>query len=133
MDKDTLLAFAGAYTSAWSSQDPAQVASHFENDGSLTINGGDPSSGRAAISAAAQSFMSTFPDLHLEMDSLESEGGRPAFRWTLTGTNAGPEGTVGNPVRISGCERWLIGESSLIADSLGTFDAEDYARQLGVG
>ncbi len=41
--------FAIRYTAAWSSQDPARVASFYAEDGSLTINGGEPSVGREAI------------------------------------------------------------------------------------
>jgi hypothetical protein len=36
-------------------------------------------------------------------------------------------------VRISGYEVWLIGAGGLIAHSRGTFDAEEYRRQLEAG
>ena len=122
--------FAIRYTAAWCSQDAARVASFFAVNGSLKINDGAPSVGRAAITEAAQSFMTDFPDLIVEMDGLDREEGRFIYRWTLTGTNTGPGGT-GNKVRISGHEVWTIGPDGLIAASLGHFDAEDYARQLG--
>jgi hypothetical protein len=51
------------------------------------------------------------------------------YHWTLIGTNTGPGGT-GRPVRISGFELWEIGPDGLIVKSLGTFDAEEYQRQL---
>jgi hypothetical protein len=62
-DPDELRDFARRYTEAWCSQDPAQVAAHYAPDGSLTINGGTPSVGRAAITEAARSFMTAFPDM----------------------------------------------------------------------
>jgi uncharacterized protein (TIGR02246 family) len=49
VDLDRLRAFAERYTAAWCSLDPALVAEHFAPDGSLTINDGAPSVGRAAI------------------------------------------------------------------------------------
>jgi ketosteroid isomerase-like protein len=117
--------FARRYTEAWCSGDPARVAEHYAPDGSLTINAGAPSVGRAAITDAARSFMDAFPDLEVLFDDLRGN----EYHWTLVGTNTGPGGT-GNPVRISGYEEWTIGSDGLIAASLGHFDEADYARQL---
>jgi SnoaL-like domain len=127
-----LLDFATRYTAAWCSQNAASVASFFSPDGSLTINDGPPSVGRAAITAIVQEFMTAFPDLRVMMDSESGEGGRAVYRWTLDGHNSGPGGT-GSHVRISGYEEWLIGTDGLIAASLGHFDAADWQRQLDVG
>ena len=129
MDAARLRDFATKYTAAWCSQDPASVASYFAVDGSLTINQGEPSVGRTAITAAAHGFMTAFPDLVVRMDSLDLEGGRITYHWTLTGANTGPGGT-GRPVRISGYEEWTIGADGLIARSLGHFDEAEYQRQL---
>jgi uncharacterized protein (TIGR02246 family) len=54
---DQLREFARRYADAWCSQDPARVAENYATDGSLTINDGAPSVGRAAITEAARSFM----------------------------------------------------------------------------
>ena len=124
-----VMSFATRYTAAWCSQDPASVAAFFAENGSLRINDGAPSVGRAAITEAARGFMKDFPDLTVEMDGLERKGDGYIYRWTLTGANTGPGGT-GNKVRISGYEEWTIGPDSLIAASLGHFDAADYNRQL---
>jgi SnoaL-like domain len=121
--------FANRYTAAWCSQNAANVASFFSPNGSLTINDGPPSVGRAAIAAAAQEFMTAFPDLKILMDSTSLEGERAIYRWTLDGHNAG-RGRTGAHVRISGYEEWRIGGDGLIATSLGHFDAADYQRQL---
>jgi nuclear transport factor 2 (NTF2) superfamily protein len=124
-------AMAARYTAAWCSQNPASVAAFFAEGGSLTINAGPPSVGRAALTEAAREFMTTFPDMVVAMDALDIIDDRHAvFRWTLTGTNSGPGGN-GNAVRISGHEEWALDEDGLIARSLGHFDAADYQRQLG--
>jgi uncharacterized protein (TIGR02246 family) len=124
--------FATRYTAAWCSHDAARVASFFAKNGSLTINKGTPSIGRPAITAAAQEFMTAFPDMVVTMDGVEVEGPHAIYRWTLTGTNTGPGGT-GKSVRISGYEQWTFGTDGLIAASLGHFDAADYERQLKGG
>ncbi len=121
--------FATRYTAAWCSQKPAQVAAFFAEQGSLTINHGAPSIGRAAITAAAQGFMSAFPDMVVTMDSLETTVGAIRYHWTLTGTNTGPGGT-GRPVHISGYEEWTFGPDRLIGRSLGHFDEAEYQRQI---
>ena len=131
-DLDQLRGFAQRYTEAWCSQQPEQVAAHFAPEGSLTINDGEPSVGRVAITEAARSFMVAFPDLRVLMDDLRVDGDRAEYHWTLVGTNTGPGGT-GNPVPISGFEEWTIGPDGLIARSLGHFDETEYERQLDQG
>ena len=121
--------FATRYTAAWCSQNAASVAAFFSLDGSLTINDGPPSIGRAAITADAQSFMTAFPDLQIIMDRVIDHGDHAEYLWTLIGTNTGPGGT-GNPVRISGFESWRFHPDGLIAESQGQFDSADYMRQL---
>ena len=129
MNSTQLSAFATRYTAAWCSHDPARVAAFFAEQGSLTINQGAPSVGRAAITAAAQGFMSAFPDMVVIMDSLETTGPAIRYHWTLTGSNTGPGGT-GRAVHISGYEEWTFGKDGLIDRSLGHFDEAEYHRQL---
>jgi uncharacterized protein (TIGR02246 family) len=132
MDIESIRAFATRYTAAWCSQDPSQVASFFARDGSLTINDAAPSVGRSAITASARGFMTAFPDLIVQMDAIERHGSGFVYRWTLSGTNSGPDGT-GNRVRFEGSEEWTIGADGLISKSLGYFDEAEYTRQLQAG
>ena len=132
MNATQLKEFAARYTAAWCSQDPASVAAFFAEDGSLKINDGEPSVGRGAITAAAQSFMTSLPDMVVAMDGVALDGNNAIYRWTLTGTNTGPGGT-GNAVHISGYEEWTFTADGLIAESRGHFDAADYERQLNAG
>jgi hypothetical protein len=132
MDDRSLRELATRYTAAWCSQHAADVAACYSERGSLTINGGAPAQGRPAITEAAQSFMTAFPDMVVTMDAVEpnrDDESRAIYRWTLTGINTGPGGT-GNPVRISGREEWTLSKDGLIAASNGFFDAADYQRQL---
>jgi uncharacterized protein (TIGR02246 family) len=124
--------FAARYTAAWCSQDAARVASFFSPTGSLTINDGDPAVGREAITAAAQGFMTAFPDLVVRMDAIIPTAAGATYKWTLEGANSGPGGT-GKRVRISGFEEWRLDPDGLISTSLGHFDAAEYDRQLQHG
>ncbi|MFN8009132.1 MAG: ester cyclase [Terriglobia bacterium] len=132
MDIAQLRKFAANYTTAWCSQNAASVAAFFAPNGSLTINGGIPSVGRVAITAAAQGFMTAFPDLKVSMDDLLVNREKVIYKWTLEGTNCGPGGT-GRQVRISGFEEWKLGDDGLIAESQGSFDADEYQRQVEQG
>jgi uncharacterized protein (TIGR02246 family) len=129
---DDLQDFARRYTAAWCSGDPASVASHYAPDGSLTINDGVPSVGREAITEAAESFMTAFPDMQVLLDGVVDRDDGAEYHWTLVGTNTGPGGT-GNRVRISGYEEWTLGDDGLIAASLGHYDEAEYNRQLAEG
>jgi SnoaL-like polyketide cyclase len=108
------------------------VAENYAPDGSLTINDGPPSVGRAEITEAARSFMVAFPDMRVLMDDLVVQDEHVEYRWTLVGTNTGPRGT-GRRVRISGFEEWTLGDDGLIAASLGHYDQAEYDRQLEHG
>jgi uncharacterized protein (TIGR02246 family) len=132
MQRDQLFDFATRYTAAWCSQDAARVADFYSVDGSLSVNGGAPATGRPAITEVAQSFMTAFPDMQVLLDEVRVQGERPEYHWTLIGTNTGPGGT-GHRVRISGFESWEFGDDGLILSSLGQFDEAEYRRQLGQG
>lgn len=134
MDAGRLRDFAAQYTAAWSSHDAARVASFFSEEGSLTINDGEPAVGRDEIAAAAQGFITAFPDAVVEMDSLRIEEDTIEYHWTFSGTNTGPGGT-GHRVRFSGFEEWTMGDDGLILQSLGHFDDAEYQRQIehGIG
>jgi uncharacterized protein (TIGR02246 family) len=121
--------FAAAYTAAWNSDDPARVAGLYAPDGVLTINGGEPAAGRDAIEATVLGFMQAFPDLVLVNDRLETVDNRVNYHWTFSGTNTGPGGT-GNGVLFSGFESWVFDADGLILDSIGSYDDQDYQRQL---
>jgi len=126
---DELFNFANRYAKAWCSQNPEGVAAFFAERGSISINNGPPAVGRAAIAKEAEAFMTTFPDMVVTFDKLESRPDGTAFHWTLTGTNTGPGGTR-KKARISGYELWKINNDGLIGESKGHFNAGEYERQL---
>ena len=129
MEIEELWSFGERYTAAWCSQDAASVAAFFSDAGSLQINNGAPSVGRAAITAAAAGFMTAFPDLIVTTNGVGLQGDRAVYRWTLTGTNTGPGGS-GKVVRIRGYEEWRFGADGLIGESKRHFDEASYERQL---
>lgn len=131
-DSKSVEEMAARYTAAWNSQNPSSVAAYYSEDGSLTINAGEPAVGRSAITSSAQGFMSSLPDMVVTMDSLRVDGRSAIYHWTLTGTNTGPGGT-GKAVRISGYEEWTLDADGRIARSLGHFDDVEYARQIREG
>lgn len=132
MDKEQLTNFGKKYSEAWCSQKPESVAAFFATNGSLKVNADSPAVGREAITKVAQGFMTAFPDMIVAMDSLITKPNGIEFHWTLTGTNSGPGGT-GKKVKISGFELWQIDKDGLIQESIGSFDADEYNRQLKVG
>jgi hypothetical protein len=124
--------FAKGYAQVWGSQRPEFVAMFYEEDGALQVNEGEPAMGRKAISDLAQSFMTQFPDMNVSFDSLVQKTKGVEFHWTLTGTDADPNGK-GHKVRVSGFEFWTMSEGNLIKDSKGHFSSDEYKRQLEFG
>lgn len=127
-----LTEFGTLYAAAWSSQNPASLASFYAEDGALTVNAGPPSVGRAAIAATARAYMTAFPDMVVKMTKMSEYESHPVFHWLWTGTNTGPGGT-GKFVRMTGYEEWTMDARGLIAESKGHFDEAEYQRQLKVG
>jgi hypothetical protein len=119
-------------STAWSSQDPEGVADCYEKTASLTINNGTAATGHAELAATAAGYMEAFPDLNVSLDHLHVGGDSAFWVWTLSGTNTGPGGT-GKAVRVSGIEVWKIGETGLVADSTGYYDAATYEHQIAHG
>ncbi|MDH3628757.1 MAG: nuclear transport factor 2 family protein [Acidobacteriota bacterium] len=129
MSQSELTNFATRYAAAWSSQNPENLASFYVEEGSLTVNAGDPAVGRTAIAAKARGFMEAFPDMVVTMDSVSQGESHATFHWTWTGTNTGPGGT-GRSVRISGYEEWVLSDNGLIVESKGHYDEAEYQRQM---
>jgi uncharacterized protein (TIGR02246 family) len=129
MDTTELTAFATRYATAWSSQDPVAFGTFYAENGSLTVNDGEPSVGRDAVVETARAFMTGFPDMVVRLVELRPEGNRVVFHWHWTGTNTGLDGT-GNAVDLRGYEEWTFGDDDLIVESLGHFDEGEYQRQL---
>ena len=123
--------FGKSYAQTWCSQRPEFVSMFFAEDGSLSVNDGKPAVGRNDISSVVKSFMTAFPDIIVSMDSLVNSPKGTEFHWTFTGTNTGPNGT-GKKVKIHGVEIWQI-ENGLIKESKGSFDTEEYERQVKYG
>ncbi len=128
-DYDKMVEFGQKYTEAWNSNMPEKMASFYAEDGTLTVNDGTPAQGRQQLAETAKSYMDAFPDLELTMDSLTKENGTYRYYWTFKGTNSGPNGT-GNKVDFSGFEEWTMNNQGLIQKSIGTYDAEEYEKQL---
>jgi predicted ester cyclase len=124
-----MIEFGENYTAAWNSKKPEKMTLFYAEDGSLIVNNGTPAVGRDQLAATANSYMEAFPDMKLTMDSLVVDSDTYRYHWTFVGTNTGPGGT-GNKVNFSGFERWTINNERLIQKSIGTYDAEDYNRQL---
>lgn len=124
-----MVEFGQKYTDAWNSKQPEKMASFYAEGGTLTVNNGNPAVGRKQLAETAQSYMEAFPDMELTMDSLTVEDGKYRYYWTFIGINTGPGGT-GNKVDFSGFEEWIMNDQGLVQKSIGTYDAEDYNKQL---
>lgn len=132
MEQNVPKDFGKKYSAAWSGQDAEAHAKFFSPNGTQIVNDGTPAVGHEAISEVAQGFMTAFPDMLDVCDSLPITSKGVEYHWTLTGTNSGPNGT-GNKVHISGVEILQFDTNRLITESNGSFDAEEYNRQIKYG
>ena len=132
LDMDEIEEFAVRYAAAWSSQEPEKLAACYAENGVLQINDGAPSVGREAVTEAARSFMSAFPDMVVNLVELRRVNDQVQFHWHWTGTNTGPGGN-GNAVDLWGYEQWTLDDEGLILRSQGHYDEVEYQQQLNAG
>ena len=125
---ETALEKASRYAAAWSSNDPSEVAEHYAEDGSATLNAGAPIEGRAAIARDyAAPFFRDFPDATVLMHDFRLSGRHGLF----TGMLVAPERRGSASVRLLGWEEWKLDNDGLIRSSLVWFDQDDHVRQGG--
>ena len=124
-DDDPLTKVARDYTAAWNAKSAEAVASFYAEDGSIIINRGEPWVGQSGIARMAEGFYADVPDLSLTCDGVRRAGSHVIYVWTFTGHDA----RTGHPLTVRGWEEWELDDDLKVKQSLGWFDAEDYARQ----
>ena len=120
---------AESYADAWSSGDSARVASHYAEDGAISINDGDLIEGRAAVQQMVEDFYAQIPGLTVHLDAIKTAGSNAVFHWTLEGVHA----ETGKTMKIAGWEEWELSPDCKVRTSRGRFDAEEYDRQVREG
>jgi steroid delta-isomerase-like uncharacterized protein len=90
MDRRQMLARAADALAAWNRGDPEGIAVNVAEDVIWRdVAFGMPLHGREALKAAAQAYMTAFPDLHIEETSSTLAVPRLAQELTITGTHHG--------------------------------------------
>src|SRR5262245_50590881 len=90
MDRRQMLARAADVLAAWNRGGPDGIAMHLAEDVLWRdVALGMPLHGRGALKAAAQTYMTAFPDLRIEETSSTLAPPRLAQELTITGTHRG--------------------------------------------
>ena len=84
-DPEDVAGLAEAYTAAWNSGAPQNVAAHFAVDGEIVINRGTPWRGRTGVAEMAAGFFADVPDMKLTCDGVRDAGTHVVYLWTFTG------------------------------------------------
>ncbi len=127
--QDQIQRMAQNYAIAWSSGNPPQVAEFYTAEGEISINGGEPVKGTAALVDMVAGFYQAFPDLEVRCDLMRLAGLHGLFAWTLEGHHA----DTGNHVQVTGWEEWTLSDEMKVTKSLGWYDEDDYQRQIDGG
>ncbi|MDP8984804.1 MAG: nuclear transport factor 2 family protein [Pseudomonadota bacterium] len=76
---------AAAYTAAWNTGSPQNVAAYFAENGEIVINRGGPWRGRAGIAEMAAGFFTDVSGMKLTCDGIRGAGSHVVYMWTFTG------------------------------------------------
>jgi steroid delta-isomerase-like uncharacterized protein len=135
MTREEILALCQRQLAAWNAHDPAAVAEFFAQDATLRDAGGETATGRDAIAARAKMYMDAFPDLRLDIASIEVDGDKFVMEWKASGTNAGSlagMAPTNNSVVVEGCDVAQVGDDGLIHSETDYWNEASMMRQLGV-
>ncbi len=128
-DHKAIERLAEAYTSAWNTGSPQNVAGYFAENGEIVINRGTPWRGRAGIAEMAAGFFADVPDMNLVCDGVRCAGSHVVYLWTFKGHAA----KTGNALTVHGWEEWDVGDDLKVKTSRGWYDSEGYGRQVAGG
>ena len=117
---------AAEHCAAWTAGDAARTADLFAEDGTLSVNGGPPHTGRAELIESARALMESFPGVRVSVTETRCAGDRAVFLWVLEGVHA----ETGNTVTLPGWHEWELDGDLKVARCRGFYDAEDLARQV---
>ena len=90
--------------------------------------------GREGVKGFMSMFRAGFPDAHLHIEDLVSEGDRIAGRWTAHGTHQGELMGIpptGKEVHFGGIDIWRV-ENGMLAEHWDTWDQMGMMQRLGV-
>ena len=93
-----------------------------------------PVVGPAGFKPFFRQFRQAFPDIHIDIDQLVTQGDTVAVHCTVTGTHAGDAlgaAPTNRPIRITGMGMARI-ENGKITEAWNTFDFISLYRQLGL-
>ena len=114
----------------WNAKDEALLSELFAPAISLYTPDGAYTGLKGALSLL-HSYSTPFPDFHLAIEDLISEGDKVAVKWTFSGTHSGPL-TAAKRVKLPGCIAIYRIVDGKIADGTMAWNKYDLLRQLGV-
>jgi steroid delta-isomerase-like uncharacterized protein len=135
MTRDEIITLIKRQADAWNARDERAIAEFFAADATLHDAGGDTARGRDEIAARAKQYLDAFPDLRLEIASIEVDGNRGTLEWKAIGTNSGSLAGVpatNRSVVIEGCGVADIGDDGLIHRETDYWNEASMMRQLGL-
>lgn len=87
--------------------------------------------GLSGASDLLQSYATPFPDFHLAIEDLLTDGDKVVVKWTFTGTHSGPL-TVDRRVKVPNCIAIFKIADGKIGEGTMAWNKYDLLRQLGV-
>jgi steroid delta-isomerase-like uncharacterized protein len=135
MTREEIVAMCRRQADAWNAHDEAAVAAFFAEDATLYDAGGETSRGREGIAARAKRYMDAFPDMRLEVTSVEVDGNRFTMEWRASGTNSGSLAgmpATNKPAVVEGCDVGEVREDGLIERETDYWNEASLMRQLGM-
>lgn len=119
--KGSALPVVRRFIDAFNAHDVAALGRECASSYALDFPGGPTGTGVEGIRAAATEFIAAFPDLLFSVDELLEDGGRVAWRWTMTGTHRGQLGPIAateRPVRLTGLSVLTVREGKIVQDKV---------------
>jgi steroid delta-isomerase-like uncharacterized protein len=120
---------------AWNSHDPALVATCYTADYCGSDSGQNaPFRGAVDVVEYFARFYTAFPDVHITLDSVVTEGAQLAVAWTARGTHLGRLMNIpptGKPVTVRGISLLTLVQGKVAAGTT-VWDMAGLLRAIGL-
>jgi steroid delta-isomerase-like uncharacterized protein len=135
MEREKVLDMAREEVDAWNRHDADGTVAHAADDIVHHDAGvGMDFHGKAELRDLAQSYLTAFPDLHVDITSATCEGDRLIQEWVVTGTHEGElmgMAPTHRHVEFRGCAVTEFGDDGLEHRSAQYWEALPMMNQLG--
>lgn len=121
------------FEEVWNERRDATVDELMHPESAGHMEGGAEVQGPAAFRQARDAFLTAFPDMHIDVEDVISDGEHAVIRWHMHGTHSGSgfgEKATNQPVAVRGMT-WMVVRHDKIVEGFDTWNFGGLMNAIG--